>query len=101
PAPLAIFSLSLRDALPISPFASRLGREAESGQDAFDLLPCDLHAGEALQLPAVEAPAHGGRRTRHDVDRRLLEPAAGQFDDQRRDRKSTRLNSSHVKISYA
>src|SRR5690606_41933612 len=38
-----------------------------------------------------------------DHERRLARPADGHVadDDDRQDRKSTRLNSSHVKISYA
>src|SRR2546427_6691715 len=43
---------------------------------------------------------HGHRATRHDGeyhDRALLEF----FDERGRDRKSTRLNSSHSQISYA
>src|SRR5207302_5040141 len=65
PAPTAIYSLSLHDALPIY-------LPVEFTETRFPLLV------EALGL----APDSGGP-------------------GKRRDRKSTRLNSSHVKISYA
>src|SRR5690349_22806668 len=41
-----------------------------------------------------------GRRTRHQVAARVPRRAGGQ-EESRLDRKSTRLNSSHVEISYA
>src|SRR5690554_7685761 len=72
-APTEIYPLSLHDALPISP-AGRGGGPAPAGGPA---LPPRAH-----DVPRVRA-AH--RR-----------PAAGGID-----RKSTRLNSSHVRISYA
>src|SRR3712207_7397692 len=81
-APPEIYPLSLHDALPIS-------RHARA-RDVEALLP-------PLQLPAVlgrrgrlharaEAPRHRPRRARRA---------------RARDRKSTRLNSSHANISYA
>src|SRR5207249_12230910 len=82
PAPTEFYTLSLHDALPI------LG---------------DDEIGAAV-----------GRTVRNHRRRRELRPAAGQADRQfevishenreiglRQDRKSTRLNSSHVSISYA
>src|SRR5690606_39940883 len=83
PAPSELYTLSLHDALPIS---------ARAVQGS-------LRAG------------HQGRRAREGSDRprhprgwlhphaRGRRPRPG--DDRQGDRKSTRLNSSHVKISYA
>src|SRR5699024_12368055 len=74
PAPTQISTLSLHDALPIS------GTPGPTGQHP---------------VPAA------GRRNAPDAGGRLpggRPPASGAF---RRDRKSTRLNSSHVSISYA
>src|SRR5438132_3074328 len=68
-ATTAIFTLSLHDALPISP-----------------------DQGEVVQRRRDVAPRRGAQAPRHPVaghQRRL------------RDRKSTRLNSSHTVISYA
>src|SRR5438874_10243193 len=49
--------------------------------------------GRSGRRPEPERPADGGGRVK--LPRTLPEPAGGQ------DRKSTRLNSSHVEISYA
>src|SRR5690606_42061434 len=85
PAPTAIYTLSLHDALPIS------GAEHIDAADA-------RHAGELVAqadgrvIGEIEAVIFALRRTeRHEHQDR------GGF----LDRKSTRLNSSHVKISYA
>src|SRR5438874_13637482 len=45
--------------------------------------------------------AHGLRRPGRGGGRRRVRPAPLPVADARRDRKSTRLNSSHVEISYA
>src|SRR5256885_5049420 len=49
--------------------------------------------------------ARAGEDRRHDRARRAAPPAAGhdrrRRDDEAQDRKSTRLNSSHLVISYA
>src|SRR5690606_41784738 len=77
-------TLSLHDALPISS-----GRRGPGASD-----------GSTVQLPRGGAPApSGGRR----ADRFQRGGVRACRDDRRRgiDRKSTRLNSSHVKISYA
>src|SRR5437868_7816073 len=71
PAPTDIYTLSLHDALPIS----RWGRSAPP------------------RGVADEAPRRAGARTKR--------PLLGRGRRRRRDRKSTRLNSSHVSISYA
>src|SRR5436305_7666041 len=75
PAPAQIYTLSLHDALPISDELAVHG------------------AGDRL---AERGLAHAGR-TDEAQDRRL----AVRRELAHRDRKSTRLNSSHVRISYA
>src|SRR5207249_11639092 len=100
PAPATTRRLSLHDALPIY----TLGRTSRSGgvHDGRQLIPCD-GTNATLQLGNGEPPppfhellqAHGvlvtGFVDDDDVGRA----------DAPRDRKSTRLNSSHVSISYA
>src|SRR5690242_7294008 len=73
PATTEIYTLSLHDALPIS--ATRIRRD-----------------------PGDDFARHRGARAREARRRRCL-PAARDRGDE--DRKSTRLNSSHMSISYA
>src|SRR5258707_3557619 len=95
-APTEIYTLPLHDALPIS------------AQDIFDLLPADLSAspesGDAgwadynARRPGANRVADPGQ-----IEHRGPVPDHGVRSglDLRRDRKSTRLNSSHANISYA
>src|SRR5207249_6345426 len=99
PTPTAISTLSLHDALPIlapDPELRRLGpdpgrrprvpRQGACGGEGRD--PCHraLRARAADQAhPSLPRPVR----------------VAGGADARRLDRKSTRLNSSHVSISYA
>src|SRR5690606_41290194 len=83
-APTAIYTLSLHDALPIS-----------------------LAAERETTKPEHPEPSEQPRRL-SDGQSRAPDPCADGFlgiaerlDPRREDRKSTRLNSSHVKISYA
>src|SRR5690606_39698851 len=83
------FNLSLHDALPISRHR-RSGHDTSAGGGrpghvAPDRMP---RGGNADSRPGGASHRAGERRIRH------RRPHA-------RDRKSTRLNSSHVKISYA
>src|SRR5690606_42138905 len=79
PLALMIYTLSLHDALPI--YGHDLG---------VDGIPVDLdHAVGGLDLVGVH------------VLEGLLVPDDAEPSAVGRDRKSTRLNSSHVKISYA
>src|SRR5690606_42076884 len=90
--PTASYTLSLHDALPIlrsrrrsglrraASFDGDLPRGQEAGGDPRGVQPCDE------------------RRREHD-QQRLREEGGGHVE--LKDRKSTRLNSSHVKISYA
>src|SRR5690606_41415245 len=101
PATSAFFTLSLHDALPISDwrFAPEHSRE---------IVRALLKNQREVTYAEIDAP-HG-----HDAfllgDRRYHAVVQGYYDGiaarlglgaRRRDRKSTRLNSSHVKISYA
>src|SRR5690606_39935911 len=74
-----IYTPSLHDALPILVAADRV--ELALDRDA-------VLAAQALVDPLLH---DGARLARHEQQRVLVH----------RDRKSTRLNSSHVKISYA
>src|SRR5205807_10319198 len=81
PATTEIYTLSLHDALPISALEDELGAHAQRDQGIE---------------PATDAAVQHHRHLVADrfVDRR-------QHLQGRRDRKSTRLNSSHLVISYA
>src|SRR5699024_12258291 len=80
--PTVIYILSLHDALPIS-------------QIVFPRLLCDVQPGEQkFRLPAVFLH-HPGRSQNQPL-------CSGKRQESvKLDRKSTRLNSSHVSISYA
>src|SRR5690606_41746145 len=87
------FAHSLHDALPIFGILEHEGDGRSGGRRVVDEeLP------ELLGAQVVEALHVGGgpRHVAHDVVRAL-----GDLADHLEDRKSTRLNSSHVKISYA
>src|SRR5438067_7333571 len=78
PATTEIYTLSLHDALPI--YRSSVNPQARQASQGCSLLPCGR-----------DSPRPSGR-------------CGGKVPDtgrSRRDRKSTRLNSSHVSISYA
>src|SRR6266498_1040502 len=74
--------------------------EAGGGDPAEHLpavLPAALAAHQPLGLQAVEEAGH----PRAPLDHPLADLQGGQARRARADRKSTRLNSSHVRISYA
>src|SRR3712207_8490580 len=83
-----IYTLSLHDALPISAAKSRSPRRGDRAARRTV-----AGAGEERRAPRA---ARGGRRGAEGV-------LPGSANPQRigRDRKSTRLNSSHANISYA
>src|SRR5690349_22171123 len=83
-APTAIYTLSLHDALPISRSAPAAGRSRRGGRGLGP--PAHLVRRADRRGPAGQRPP----RRLHRHHRRTG-----------RDRKSTRLNSSHVEISYA
>src|SRR5699024_12828545 len=101
PASLVAYALSLRDALPISVLAvvvdDALGVRgqddpgAQGSRPRLDLLARPVGSGAGDD----ERSAAGGESLGGGVD------PVGVRCRQRSDRKSTRLNSSHVSISYA
>src|SRR5690606_41580212 len=84
-APTEIYTLSLHDALPIS-----VGGRASRADAA-------AAAGDA----ALRHDDSRGQERLRPHDRGRAEDAPRDPSPERGDRKSTRLNSSHVKISYA
>src|SRR3712207_7847345 len=82
-----IYTLSLHDALPIF---RRVGDRAAGGGQR----------GRRQGVGGRQHPARG-RRLPHPADARGARRAAGALARHARDRKSTRLNSSHANISYA
>src|SRR5690606_39396175 len=80
-------------------FRSGGGMDAALGQQP---LPAQELEDARRALRVVQPPRHGGAALRRPDD---VEAGATEGADQgaqpARDRKSTRLNSSHVKISYA
>src|SRR5690606_41528764 len=101
PAPPQFYTLSLHDALPICEQARELAvghREPEAvhGDAEAARAPADAQVAHRRDLEAA-ADAHA----LDQCDGRM---AAAPHREHRlvdQDRKSTRLNSSHVKISYA
>src|SRR5690606_41947899 len=94
PPPATPHPLSLHDALPIlrgvgDKLAAHLLQPMEAGDVAGEQQAFAVAVGHH---PQAHAPVRVRRRRNLD---RIAEIAAG------KDRKSTRLNSSHVKISYA
>src|SRR5690606_41965584 len=88
PAPTALWSLSLHDALPI------LGADGAVAQPFLQDGQCIGQRGDACGL------VKGGRDRAVNLGEEVGERHVGGF-GRLPDRKSTRLNSSHVKISYA
>src|SRR5690606_42059487 len=94
PAPTATHPLSLHDALPISMSEFLLGR-------AWDMVILD--ESHKIKAPGGKASLFCARLGQRAVNRLILTgtPMPHSPLDIYADRKSTRLNSSHVKISYA
>src|SRR5699024_11976193 len=96
-----IFTLSLHDALPIYTDHNYKKDDVETAQ-----LPSSVVVAEAVQgtvNPKGEGIAAYTIHTNGQVEFTFLEAveSVGAVDEQIEDRKSTRLNSSHVSISYA
>src|SRR5205807_6354751 len=97
PTPSEIYTLSLHDALPICPVPEELGPDE----------PDDLVRIPEAVRRAVDR--HESAAPRHVVEQGPLGPGVDPIDVgveqerlvSRQDRKSTRLNSSHLVISYA
>src|SRR5206468_13080215 len=93
-APTKLYTLSLHDALPI------LARRA----DARAAAPCGGRPRRARRTVAAGAAHRGLARRGGTARQRTERSAAAPLELTRcaaRDRKSTRLNSSHDQISYA
>src|SRR5690606_41769256 len=100
PAPTAYATLSLHDALPIL--------HADQIQGFFDIPVDNVYSSPILLSDIwrardpnvmVVSPDVGGVVRARALAKRLDDADLAIID--KRDRKSTRLNSSHVKISYA
>src|SRR5699024_11411364 len=89
--PPYISTLSLHDALPILE-KYRIGSEIAEILGEIDIMPAVL-AQTLVRLRAEDVERQQRAAAREEQRRREEEAA--------RDRKSTRLNSSHVSISYA
>src|SRR5690606_41408404 len=92
-----LLSLCLHDALPICPN----GRAAPPGDDTPSVRSLTSERRTLTRVPTASIMRADGDTWRHDGGT----PSDGATDrgrtSWRPDRKSTRLNSSHVKISYA
>src|SRR5207249_5875597 len=101
PPPPVVYTLSLHDALPIWYRSLDEGRRGR--------LCCVMSHSGGYVLPALDRPAEALVLVREPVDRilshhyfqRSHREARGRTLKPLEDRKSTRLNSSHVSISYA
>src|SRR5690606_39748436 len=93
PAPPDISTLSLHDALPISEFVNTVPNDFDGLADHL-LFHLQKNGIKIIEIKAItrliQYPQRGGV-----LAAKIL------FDSIGLDRKSTRLNSSHVKISYA
>src|SRR5207248_11665117 len=94
PYPTQLHTLSLHDALPISS-----PRETPSAAPARPLEEKDLPPHQTALSAAPDAAVSTPSATAPPRTHTTLPPPA--FSTIRRDRKSTRLNSSHRTISYA
>src|SRR5690606_41570266 len=91
-----IYTLSLHDALPIC-----IGSGKTKVSDLFADLGIDIVDADLLAREVVEPGTPALKEITEHFGAEILQ-ADGQLDRRAlRDRKSTRLNSSHVKISYA
>src|SRR5690606_40651498 len=95
PPATALYSLSLHDALPISDLVRRPALEAE----VRVALPVDVGAERVAERGVHEVTEV--RRLRHPAEVGAERGLRRHRQRDAEDRKSTRLNSSHVKISYA
>src|SRR5690606_40646705 len=98
-SPPAMHTLSLHDALPIYELQQQVG---STGQQAMHLLKEGSQLMVLMQMHQGVAEAYYRLGAKGQLQKLQFQHIAhsevGMFT---RDRKSTRLNSSHVKISYA
>src|SRR5690606_41233100 len=101
PRPTHVYSLSLHDALPILAdgayaFEARVTDAAgNSASSSLMALSIDTQAPDAPSLPDLHPDSDSGASDSDNLTNDTTPTLTGT------DRKSTRLNSSHVKISYA
>src|SRR5690606_41002885 len=92
--PTATYTLSLHDALPICGPRQRAGGQGaavEAEDTVRDVVRQSGNVSADVDIRSAEAAP----------DRKVVVPDRKVVVPDRKDRKSTRLNSSHVKISYA
>src|SRR5439155_25548267 len=100
-APPHIYTLSLHDALPISRAAELADLAAGSFEEAHIAINPTLVAnGRAAFTSRLRSLIDAFHSALPDEIRRRMSTSAV-FETENGDRKSTRLNSSHVAISYA
>src|SRR5690606_41072935 len=99
--PSRVCALPLHDALPISVAAVAQRGERNAAAEVVAGAPSlgEFHAVAFLAAGGTVVDVVGAERVHQHLDR-LVAVAGGRHQVGRRDRKSTRLNSSHVKISY-
>src|SRR5690606_41728121 len=98
-APPRIHTLSLHDALPISRLVTVDGEEVQLANKEFELLRVLMsRAGQVVSREEILAEVWNDLDTAALKTSKTLDMHMSWL---RRDRKSTRLNSSHVKTSYA
>src|SRR5207249_11924236 len=93
PAPPTPHTLSLHDALPICP--------ADLHRETPRAIAGRKDETAASGGPPVKPAAFFGKTRQTKGERDKYRPAPAARDCAQKDRKSTRLNSSHVSISYA
>src|SRR5205807_10369659 len=100
PASTQFYTLSLHDALPIS--RGRRRRRGVSGAAAWSI-PCRAYgAGGRSSRLQLQLLSSAGGWLRGCIEGRIgCSTSTWTRTDNREDRKSTRLNSSHLVISYA
>src|SRR5207302_8736933 len=99
--PPDVYTLSLHDALPIWRGQRRRGRRADVRDARFRAADhAHVSAGpSARQDQARRAPGRNRRLREESALDMELERTLSAYPERQQDRKSTRLNSSHVKIS--
>src|SRR5207249_7097709 len=95
PPPSQLFTLSLHDALPIY-----LG-DVDGPPDTRAVALSTIHSAKGGEWPVVFVVGLEDGLLPHLRPGRMAEGTPGEDEERQVDRKSTRLNSSHVSISYA
>src|SRR5690606_41818293 len=93
PSPAEIYTLSLHDALPISTPCSPAPRRRKPPREDRRLRARRGPSSRRTERSGAESGQYGGVSLIDHLPKGTADPDT--------DRKSTRLNSSHVKISYA